>query len=291
MPRYNAVLKLADFSEPAFSQHMSRIFQDLAAHYPNFPSGHELAKAWEVTQAVRALSDFGVLHRDAEILGVGAGFEQTVFFLTNFVKRVFATDLYATNDAWREADAGMLRDPGRFAPEGMRWEPNRLVVQHMDALDLRYEDNSFDGVFSCGSIEHFGSLENVAQAAREMGRVLKPGGILCLSTEYRISGPQDLGIAGTILFTRELIEEHIINASGLRPVDPLDTTITEDTRAEAYPLQSAVDNGVKLRSIALTHDGFTWTSVALCLQKPLSLRQRRERRAASRPQTRTRRKA
>lgn len=278
MPSFNAVLKLADFSVPEFSQRMCRIFSNLAADYPEFPQGHELAKAWEVTQAVRAFEKFGVLHDQAELLGVAAGFEHTMFFLTNFVKKIFATDLYATNAHWREADSGMLQDPASFAPEGMGWRPNRLVVQHMDALRLRFEDDSFDGVFSCGSIEHFGSLENVGQAAREMARVLKPGGILSLSTEFRIDGPPGLGIPGVILFTREMLEEYIIDASGLVLVDPLDATITDETKMEAYPLQTAIDDGIRLRSIALTHGGYTWTSVALCLRKRPSLRQSRERR-------------
>lgn len=280
MLHYNAVLKLSDFSDPVFSKLMTTIFTQMAAEYPNFPAKRELAKAWEVTQAVRALQNFRVLDKNAEILGVAAGSEHTIFYLTNFVKRVFATDLYATTGIWKEADASMLRDPAAFAPPGMVWRPDRLIVQHMDALDLRCEDNTFDGIFSCGSIEHFGSLENVAQAAREMGRVLKPGGILCLSTEFRISGPDGLGIPGTILFTAEMLEEYIFNASGLELVDPLDTVITDELRAEAYPLQTAVDDGIRPRSIALTHGGYTWTSVALCLRKPLSLRQRRDLRSA-----------
>ena len=66
----------------------------------------------------------------------------------------------------------MLTEPTSHRPPLMLFNRRRLVVQHMDALDLRYEDESFDGIFSCGSIEHFGSLENVAVAAGEMARVL-----------------------------------------------------------------------------------------------------------------------
>ena len=207
MVRYNSVLKLSDFSDPQFIRVMREVFPHFTAAYHNFPEGSELAKVWEVTQAVRALTDFQAIGPNSEILGVAAGFEHTVFYLTNLVKRVFATDLYATNEAWKEADSAMLRDPASFVTPGTPWNPRRLVVQHMDALDLRCEDETFDGVFSCGSIEHFGTLENVAQAAREMARVLKPGGTMTVSTEFRISGPPGLGIPGAILFTREMIEE------------------------------------------------------------------------------------
>lgn len=246
---------------------MRTVFPHFAAVSEDFPADNELAKAWEVTQAVRGLQDFGALRPDAELLGVAAGFEHTVFYLTNFVKRVFATDLYATNQQWKEADSGMLLDPAPFATPGVPWHPRRLVVQHMNALELRYEDASFDGVFSCGSIEHFGTLENVAQAMREMARVLKPGGVLTCATEFRVDGPEGLGVPGAILFTREMIEEYVIGASGLEPVDELQTVITPDTRAAAYPLATAVAEGVRKRSIALTHDGFTWTSIAICLRK------------------------
>ena len=161
----------------------------------------------------------------------------------------------------------MLRDPASFVTPGTPWNPRRLVVQHMDALDLRCEDETFDGVFSCGSIEHFGTLENVAQAA-QMARVLKPGGTMTVSTEFRISGPPGSGIPGADLFTREMIEEYVIAASGLTPVDELETIITPETSAAAYPLASAIADGVRSRSVALTHDGYTWTSIALCLRKP-----------------------
>jgi SAM-dependent methyltransferase len=267
MVGYNTVLKLSDFADPAFGGTMAETFSAMAAVHPNFPVGAELAKAWEVTQAVRGLRDHGALHPQAELLGVGAGFEHTVFYLTNFARRVFATDLYATNDQWKEAEAGMMVDPAPFAPPETPHNLNRLVVQHMDALALRYEDNSFDGVFSCGSIEHFGSLENVAQAAREMGRVLKPGGIMVLSTEFRISGPDGLGIHGAILFDRAMVERYIIEASGLVPVDRMETATSQETLDLAYPLLTAIHEGVRAPSIALTHDGYTWVSIALCLRK------------------------
>src|SRR3546814_19579580 len=81
----------------------------------------------------------------------------------------------------------MLTEPGS-AWEG-EWNPRRLVVQHMDALDLRYEDDSFDAIFSSSSIEHFGTHADVARSIRQAHRVLKPGGVLSLSTELRIAGP------------------------------------------------------------------------------------------------------
>lgn len=264
---YNSVLSLSHFSDPKFRQDAIEIFRHFAAIYPGFPDGRENAKIWETVQAWRALRDLGALGEDAELLGVGAGFEPLVFWLTNRVRRVFATDLYETNTEWKEAAATMLSDPAAFCPDLMPFNVRRLVVQYMNALDLKYEDNSFDGIFSCGSIEHFGSLDNVAKASAEMGRVLKPGGILSISTEFRISGPEGIGIPGAILFTPALIEQAIVQPSGLEWVDQLDP-IDDSVLEHAYPLLDAIEQGTRARSICLTHADYTWTSVSICLRKP-----------------------
>jgi SAM-dependent methyltransferase len=266
--KYNATLRLEHFSEFAFRRDLCLVFDHLARQDTTYPLNHERAKEWEVTQAARGLRDFGALTPDSEILGVAAGYEHTVYYLTNVVKRVFATDLYVTNELWREADHKMLSNPGALAPPDMKWNPRRLVAQHMDALALNYEDESFDGVFSSGSIEHFGSLKDVVQAAQEMGRVLRPGGVLALSTEFRIAGdPNEVGLPGTILFTPEMLMRYIVEPSGLHLVDEPDFSVSEATAAEAYPIQEAIEHGPRPRSIALTSGDWKWTSVSLCLQK------------------------
>ena len=266
--KYNTALHLEHFADANFISVVRDVFEHWTHHHENYPAGNEVAKVWEISQAVRGLRDFGALNPTSQIMGVAAGHEHTVFYLTNHVARVFATDLYATNEAWFEAARGMLSEPEKFATVDMIWNPNRLVVQHMDALNLRYEDESFDGIFSCGSIEHFGSLENVKLAAREMGRVLKPGGVMTLSTELRIEGPEGLGVPGAIIFTPQMLIENIIEPSGLELVDDPDFTTTPSTCSLAYPLEEAINKGTRKQSVGLIHAGYTWTSVSLCLRKP-----------------------
>jgi SAM-dependent methyltransferase len=264
----NTILCLEHFSDPAFRELIHGAFPHLAHQWPNFPTSREQAKMWEVSQCIRAFGELGVLRPDAELLGVGAGYEITVFLLTQHVKRVFATDLYATNEIWNEANRRMLAHPEEFVPDLVAWDRNRLVVQHMDALDLRFVDNSLDGVFSCGSIEHFGSLTNVARSAREIGRVLKPGGVLALATECRISGPADgEGIPGALIFTPAMIDEYIVKPSGLRRVDRPMMQTSAATLECVYPLSDAIREP-RDRSIALSHDGYRWTSGFVCLAKP-----------------------
>jgi hypothetical protein len=133
---------------------------------PTFPAGVEYRKYCEVAMSLRALRDFGALAPTSEVLGVGAGAEATLFWLTNHVRRVVATDLY--DGEWGEqAPKQMLSNPGRFAP--CPWNPARLVVERMDALDLRYGDSSLDGVFSSSSIEHFGDHDDVHRAPPRSG--------------------------------------------------------------------------------------------------------------------------
>ena len=89
---------------------------------------------------------------------------------------------------------------------------------------LRFPDNRFDGIFSSGSIEHFGGLMDVAHSAYEMGRVLKPGGILSLSTVMAIAGPPGRlgGVPGAcLLFQRDHLLRYIVEASGLELPRPL----------------------------------------------------------------------
>jgi SAM-dependent methyltransferase len=226
---FNKACELEDFSDPE----MIGVLNEVCGYKrsvlgPEFPKGAEHRKDWEVAMAVRSLRAFGALKPDAEVLGVAAGAEDTIFHLTRHVGRVFATDMYLNPGLWQPlAPLAMLMEPAEYAPGGVDVE--RLVVQHMDGRKLRYLDNTFDGIFSSGSIEHFGAFTDIAAAAYEMGRVLKPGGVLALSTELCISGPP--GGKGwsedTILFSVDDMQRHIIEASGLELVDELDTRISD----------------------------------------------------------------
>ncbi|MDD3648418.1 MAG: class I SAM-dependent methyltransferase [Candidatus Dojkabacteria bacterium] len=52
------------------------------------------------------------------------------------------------------------------------------ICRHGDATDLPYDDNFFDLVNAAEVFEH---IENDHKAAQEVFRVLKPGGIFCIS--------------------------------------------------------------------------------------------------------------
>jgi SAM-dependent methyltransferase len=223
-------------------------------------------KDWEVAMALEALGAV----EGQDILGVGAGADRAVFELCNRGARVWATDLYASPGEWGLfAPREMLTNPAACAP--MAFDDRRLVVQHMDARRLRFPDASFDGLFSLGSIEHFGALADIAQASREIGRVLKPGGIAAIATEYRLSGDGD-GWPGVVLFSPATLDEAIVQPSGLRRLDKPDWSISEATLATAYPLAEFVQSyeaGREMRrdDVVLEHVGYTFTSVMVVLKK------------------------
>lgn len=283
--RFNKVCEVEDFSRPE----LVKIIRDVCTYKlpslpDGFPIGSEHRKDWEVAMAVRTLRHFGALHRDATILGVAAGAEDTSFFLTREAKQVFATDRYLASGDWEPtAPLSMLIQPQDVAP--YPFDADRLVVQHMDGRSLRYPDDTFDGIYSSGSIEHFGDLDDVASAAYEMGRVLKPGGVLTLSTEIRLGGPPGgIGWPGlTLLFSVENLQRFIVDASGLELVDELDAEVSEETLSVRRNLTQSILQHLaatkegeqreeyqawEFPHIILVHEGYVFTSVHLALRKP-----------------------
>ena len=283
---FNKTCELEDFADPELREIIREVFSyEIPKFTPDFPRGVEYRKYWEVAMTVRALRHFGLLRRGARILGVGAGTEVTSFYLTRHVGEVVATDIYEASGHWISyAPRDMLTRPEQFAP--CDFERERLTVLHMNGCDLRFPDDTFDGIYSSGSIEHFGTLQDIATSAYEMGRVLKPGGILTLSTEFAIDGPPDGdGWEGVRLLRREHLLRYVVEASGLELVDALDTDVSEATLASRWELTRYTDESDRqvrehghyprmgeiiwthYPHLVLTHAGYTFGSVHLTLRK------------------------
>jgi FkbM family methyltransferase len=283
---FNKLCDLADFED----EELSAIIRDIGAYkldlLPHLPAGAEHRKDWEVAMAVRALRHHGALGPDSVVLGVAAGLEDTLFYLTRHCRQVFATDRYVQAGSWAPvAPVAMLVDPAMLAR--FDFDRSRLVAQHMDARLLRYPDDTFDGIFSSGSIEHVGELLDVAHAAYEMGRVLKPGGVLSLSTEFQLSGPEGgVGWPGlTLVFSPAALQRYIIEASGLEMVDELDTELSPATIGTRVGLSWAIDDHAariadphgpgadadyacwQFPHVMLDHGGYLFGSVHLTLVK------------------------
>lgn len=177
-------------------------------------------KPYELTQLVYGCRRLGVLRDDASIVSVGAGHEMVLYWLANHAGRVIATDMY--EGAWqdlqgREGNPDVLARPWDYAPFPYRRE--RLTFLKMDGRRLAFRDRAFDIAYSLSSIEHFGGMPGAVATIREMARVLKPGGVLALATEYVLAGPPH-----EETFQPDEIAE-LIRQPGLELVEPLDESV------------------------------------------------------------------
>jgi SAM-dependent methyltransferase len=278
---YCKLCELADFGHPDL-QPIIREVNSVGPEDQTYPIGVEHRKGWEIAMTVRALRDLGAVREDAEILGVGAGREATIFWLTRHVRRVFATDLYLAGDeAWSVSDArvAMLVEPEKET--NLTWNSRRLVVQHMDALQLRYADESFDAIFSSSSIEHFGGPEQIRTSVEEIYRVLRPGGVVALATEFALEGAGQM--PGTMLFDEARVRSILLDGLDWQLASPLELSVSEETLAEpvdlAKPLRRQVADRLRglvggdadrpeYPHIVLRADGHLWTSLHVALVKP-----------------------
>jgi SAM-dependent methyltransferase len=177
-------------------------------------------KPYEFAQLIFGCRRLGVLREDATVLSVGAGHEGVLYWLANHTGRVIATDLYEGHwqrNQGREGNPDVLRNPEAYAP--FPYRRDRLVFMRMDGRHLAFDAGTFDIAYSLSSIEHFGGLTGATATLREMARVLKPGGILALATEYVLAGPPH-----DETFQPDEIAA-LIDQPELEIVEPIDTSV------------------------------------------------------------------
>jgi SAM-dependent methyltransferase len=285
--RYVKLCDRADFDDAAFMS----MLRDIA---PGLPPEEEVQrKLWEFTMLALYLHETGRLGEETSALGVGAGHEAVLFWLANRLGRVVAIDIYGEGDfAGGEAVGSMLEDPAALAPYPYR--EDRLEVRHMDARDLDFPDASFDVVFSLSSIEHFGGPRDVARAAAEVARVLRPGGCALIATEcflrhhpadaapvhfaLRVASAGRRAPQATLrrravdVFTPRELQRRIVGPSGLRLVQPLEARVSPRTLENVTRIDGAGGlepaTGRMWPHLVLRARGAPWTSAFLALEKP-----------------------
>jgi SAM-dependent methyltransferase len=245
--QYAKLCDLRDFDDPELLGAIRSLVPE------RDPLTHIERKVWEFAMVMLFLKDTGHLDGRSRVLSVGAGNERILFWLTNHVGEVVATDIYGEGHfAAREAHASMLEDPSAHAP-AYAWQPERLRVLAMDGRALEFADGSFDAVFTVSSIEHFGAPEQIARAASEIGRVLRPGGHAIIVTECLVShhpldtAPVDFAIRAATLgrrrrratlrrrarlgevLTRRELDGLIVEPSKLAPMQPIDMHLSPET--------------------------------------------------------------
>ncbi len=216
-------------------------------------------KGYEFTQLLFGLRRLGCVHADARILSVGAGHEPVLYWLAKCVRHVVATDAYtgvwSTRGA-REGDGRVMENAAAFAP--FSYHHDRLAFLKMDGRSLAFADTSFDVVYSLSAVEHFGGLEGARQSIAEMARVLKPGGVLALATEYCLSGPPHHEAF-------QPVQVHaLLDHPSLSLVEPLDERVWSRYEYRAIDLRA---NPHQTPHMVVTDLGSVFTSVMAFLRK------------------------
>jgi SAM-dependent methyltransferase len=244
--QYAKLCDRRDFDDPALLAAIRELVpeRDALAHIER--------KVWEFGVVMLFLEEAGLLDDTTRALSVGAGNERILFWLANRLGEIVATDTYGAGEfAGGEASDSMLTDPRAHAP--FPYREDRLTVARMDARSLDYPDESFDLVLTISSIEHFGSRLQIASAAGEIGRVLKPGGYAVIVTDCfvrlspidtlpvwfalrRLSGGRRSRLATprrrsalAQVFTPAELHSAIVEPSGLRMLQPLQTGVSPAT--------------------------------------------------------------
>ena len=263
--RLNKVCSLEDWNDEEFQKAL------LEVGWTEFKeSGVIHRKHWEHALGFIALRAMGKLHDDSRGLGIGCGKERIVFALANRVGMIIATDLYGDPGPWSsDAPGDILTQPEKYAP--FKYRKDHLVFLRMDGRRLQFPSGQFDFVFSFSAIEHFGGHKQSLRSFLEMERVVKPGGIVVLATEFILNG-----VSHPDYFDAESLFSELIDRTALSPVDdPIlrasDASIETAFTIEEYlrETKKGRDTYFKNPHVVLIErkSGAVFTSVLLTLKK------------------------
>lgn len=123
---------------------------------------------------------------------------------------------------------------------------DRVSFQQANAMELPFEDASFDAVFALESMPH---MPDRAQVLRELRRVLRPGGRIVLTDFHRRRSPApDVHpLQRTMGSTIAQVDEYppLLRASGLQFLEMLD--ITEETVGRSFAFLAAQAEQLRLK--------------------------------------------
>src|SRR5215204_3954755 len=261
-PNLNRLCSLEDWNNEEIRQIFSELY--------NNPPVIIHRKAWEFAMGILAMKRFNKLNDKCTAIGIGTGSEPIPFYLANKVKHVYATDLYGEIEEWnKEAPSTFLNNPKKYAP--FPYKEDALTVLRMDGTQLEFPSKTFDIAFSFSSIEHFGGKDHsgALRSMKEIERVLKPGGIAVIATEYIINDKDH-----PEFFNKKTIYSDLIDKlDSLKLVEPLDLRITTKTLDTVLDWTEVVkrDRDLSFKKthphILLRLGSLLFTSVMLVFQK------------------------
>ncbi|MGH7685726.1 MAG: glycosyltransferase [Candidatus Dormibacteria bacterium] len=224
---YSKTCELEDFAHTDLRDVVAEVAPHKRAVFgAGFPSGFEHRDDWEAAMAVRTLADHGLLREDARVLGVSERIQDSFLYLTRHVGEVVALHRAAPPDA----------------TVAFAFRPERLTARRMGGRAIRYPDESFDAIVLRLSVD--GSRDDLYAAAEtlfEIGRVLKPGGVVSCSADILIaSDPGSDGATPPVgVLTGGEIERYIVEASGLEAIGDMPASVSHWTASTARELEAA----------------------------------------------------
>ena len=149
--------------------YLDKVFNGDKIYLSNF-------RGWDFEQILK----YGEFKSEDVILDTGALQSYFSIFLALLIRTVITTD----NMSWVKRayyKQSKLTSPEEWMRQVEMKSQGKVKAEIADVCNLQYNDNSFDKVLSISTIEH---IDGDFKAMSEMIRVLKPNGLLLLTTEY-----------------------------------------------------------------------------------------------------------
>lgn len=233
--------------------------EDLQVVPTSFQGMHR--KAFEWVQTLYGATLLGKINSRSVVLGVGTGHEPIVYWMAKHCSKVYATDLFRgewIHGGAMEGDPSVLMHPEKFQP--FEYPKERLTFLPTDGCHLAFKKDSFDLVFSLSSIEHFGGKEYSTLAVKEMERVLKPGGIAVIATEYILNQRNH-----SEFFNENDLLEYIVKASHMKLIQNISFKVPRLLIEKPLKIPEEI---YRTPHMSLTDGGLIWTSIILFFEKP-----------------------
>ncbi len=145
-------------------------------------------KSWEFTIMSYGLYKYCPV--DSIALGLGCLKESLIYLYANKFKHTYATDVaYYIETEPCVPWGGERYTIDEMYESNIPYDRDKLTVLYMDMTKLAFPDDMFDVVWSSSSVEHVGGLKEVFTCFEEVQRVLKPGGIFSITTEWNLNYP------------------------------------------------------------------------------------------------------
>lgn len=220
------------------SQFLEPSFKDWACKEIGWQFGFN-RKLWEYAYILNALDIYDKLAGHG--LGFGVGREPIVPVMLRHGAQLVVSDL-SDEEAQAHGWASM-----QFSQE----QNNKLDFRYVDMNEIPNDLHGFDFLWSCGSLEHIGGLENGLRFVENAMSCLKPGGIAVHTTEFTLSSNDETFESPGISFYRQ------------RDIEQL----ADRLRAAGHKLELSFTRGEHLLDTIVSDDSSPWElsmKVSLC---------------------------